>query len=53
VAQLYVERVQKAGGRLEDALARHPALVRKLIELLEDGWTSRDERQCIQYLEQL
>lgn len=53
VAQLYIERVQKAGGRLEDALASYPALVQKLIELLEDGWTSRDERQCIQYLEQL
>lgn len=53
VAEYYVNLVKKNKGEVMWALTDDPGLVRQLIEILEAGWTSSGERDCITYLEGL
>lgn len=53
VAELYVNRVRKLGGPLEQALRSNAALVQVLIQVMDEGWTSSGEQDCIRYLKSL
>ena len=50
VARLFIHRVRRTGGLVEHALRLHGALRQLLVEILEDGWTSSEERNLINYL---
>jgi hypothetical protein len=52
VAVAYVE-IAKKDGLVEQAIAANRNLRDYLIELLEDGWTSYNERQAIKFLQTL
>ena len=53
VAEYYVERLMKNKGEVQRAVQGDAALLALLIELLEAGWTSGGERDCIRFLEEL
>lgn len=52
VARIYVDNIRNRSNQLvKNAFSAHIALRKYLINILEDGWTSAEERQCIQYLQ--
>ncbi len=53
IAELYVNKVKKAGGALESSLAANKELVTRLIKVMDEGWTSDGEQLCIDYLKAL
>ena len=50
---LYVKLVQQYGGMVREALRLHPTARQLLIDTLESGWTSADERKSIDFLKSL
>jgi hypothetical protein len=53
VAELYVNLVRKHKGPLEAALRSNPALIGVLVQVMDEGWTSGGESECIEYLKGL
>lgn len=53
VAEIYVNLVRKRGGPLEAALRAKRDLRDKLIKVMDEGWTSGGEADCIRYLQGL
>ena len=53
VAELYVNEIRKRKGPLESALKANPALQKRLIKVMDEGWTSAGEADCIRYLRSL
>ncbi|MEZ6134826.1 MAG: hypothetical protein R3C53_07945 [Pirellulaceae bacterium] len=53
VAVLYVNLVKKAGGAKQAALASNKALVKRLIKVMDEGWTSDEEAKAITFLKGL
>lgn len=53
VAELFVNEVRRRKGAVEDALKRHARLKSILIQVMDEGWTSSGEQQCIDYLKGL
>ncbi len=52
VALLYVNNIKtKASNLVKEAFKAHTALRKFLVQTLESGWTSDDERKCIQYIQ--
>lgn len=51
IALLYVQAIKKLqDGPLKQAFKTHVALRNYLAQLLDDGWTSSEEKECIVYL---
>ncbi len=53
VAEIYVNLVRKRPGRLQDALRANRELVKILIQVMDEGWTSSGEQDCIRWLKGL
>jgi hypothetical protein len=53
VAEIYVNEIRRRKGPLEAALKASPDLVRRLIKVMDEGWTSAGEADCIRYLRSL
>jgi hypothetical protein len=53
VAEIYVNEIRRRQGPLEAALKANPALVKRLIKVMDEGWTSSGEADCIRYLRSL
>jgi hypothetical protein len=53
VAEIYVNLIRKNPGRIQPALQANPALVKVLIKVMAEGWTSSGEADCIRWLEGL
>ena len=53
VAEIYVNEVRRRKGPLENALRANTALVQRLIKVMDEGWTSGGEADCIRYLKGL
>lgn len=50
VAEIYVNHVRRMKGRLEDAVRKDDGLKSVLIQVMDEGWTSSGEKDCIAYL---
>ncbi|MEO8941652.1 MAG: hypothetical protein ABI453_13975 [Isosphaeraceae bacterium] len=50
VAELYVKGVRARGGAVLDALKSNPKLIQRLIKVMDEGWTSGGEQECIKFL---
>ncbi|MEZ4648067.1 MAG: hypothetical protein R3E97_04630 [Candidatus Eisenbacteria bacterium] len=50
VAELFVRKVQRAGGAPLAALKRAPLLIDLLIRVMDEGWTTSGEEECIEFL---
>jgi len=53
VAELYVNLVRTHGGAKVTALKANRLLVKRLIKVLGEGWTTGGERKCIEFLKAL
>jgi hypothetical protein len=53
VAEIYVNAIRKNPGQIQGALRANPPLVRILIQVMDEGWTSAGEKDCIAYLKGL
>ncbi|HTR97331.1 MAG TPA: hypothetical protein VMH61_05470 [Candidatus Acidoferrales bacterium] len=53
VAEIYVNEIRRRKGPLEAALKSDRALVARLIKVMDEGWTSAGEADCIRYLKSL
>ena len=53
IAEMYVKKVKQAGGDLERRLGGNKLLVRQLVKVMREGWTSDGEQACIDYLNTL
>lgn len=53
VAEIYVNAIRKGSAPLEGALRTNKPLVRVLIQVMDEGWTSSGEHECIDYLKGL
>jgi hypothetical protein len=50
VAELYVKLVKTKGGPVLSALKSNKLLVERLIKVMDEGWTSAGEKECIEFL---
>src|SRR5262249_47833502 len=50
VAEIYVNQVRKRGGALLMAVQSDKALIARLIKVMDEGWTSSGEKECIKFL---
>ena len=48
-----MNRVRRSKGALENALRSNRDLVKVLIQVMDEGWTSAGEKDCIEYLQAL
>ena len=53
VAELYVNEIRRRKGTLEAALRGNRDLVARLVKVMDEGWTSSGEADCIRYLKGL
>lgn len=53
VAELYVNLLMNRGGSQVEAVARDPVLKSLLIRVLDEGWTSDGEKNCIEFIKSL
>ena len=53
IAELYVKHLKAAGGSLGKAVAGNKQLVALLIKVMEEGFTTDGEEECIRYLKSL
>ena len=53
IAELYVNLVKEKPGSVSQALAGNAQLVKLLIRVMDEGWTSDGEQACIDYLKAL
>jgi len=53
VAEIYVNAIRKTPGQLEAALRANKPLIRVLIQVMDEGWTSKGEKECIEWLKGL
>lgn len=50
VAVIYLKKVQRSNGATYHALRQNVGLRNLLIDILDSGWTSREEEDCIKFL---
>jgi hypothetical protein len=50
VAEIYVNQVRKQGGSVLGALRADKELIARLIKVMDEGWTSGGEKDCIKFL---
>ena len=53
VAELYVNLVKSQGGPKLATLQANKELIRRLIKVMDEGWTSSGEKKCITFLKTL
>ncbi len=53
VAELYVNKIRSAGEQKIQALKGNKPLITLLIKVLDEGWTSQSEKDCITFLKSL
>jgi hypothetical protein len=53
VAEIYVNLVKSRGGPLLTALKGNKELIGRLIKVMDEGWTSKGEKECIKFLKGL
>ena len=50
VAEIYVNLVRSKGGGVLAALRSNKALIQRLIKVMDEGWTTSGESDCIRFL---
>ncbi|MDZ4848957.1 MAG: hypothetical protein SGI77_06665 [Pirellulaceae bacterium] len=53
VAELYVNKIRAAGGQKLEALKSNKDLIKILIKVMDEGFTSKGEQECIRFLKLL
>ena len=53
VAEIYVNLVRAKGGAVLTALKGNKPLIRRLIKVMDEGWTTSGEQKCIDFLKTL